>query len=273
MDKGHFVLVQNQSEFDFQKQCCEKLKEILVMQGHEATIVKRDEYPAEHLFIAEIEKQKADLLFTIDMTGFECKTVGDDVSYNGMKPHMFHLLTRAPWEYETLDDRYNFTMFFAVSNDNYRDCVKKYYERIIHVESLKKKEADTMLPSDSENDVWLPVKVIPSAELYSVIETLPDVFLMIAKYCIAIMQKFPSLSLDQAVELCLKEIQYDCSSKEKIEIFRVLGLIPVYLQMCEYEKTFNPSFLQGTRYSMDTIADRLCSIWQQSDARNYSILL
>ncbi|NLG03205.1 MAG: hypothetical protein GX567_05190 [Clostridia bacterium] len=273
MGKGHFVLVQNQSEYEFQKQCCDKLSAILTERGYEVTIVRRDEYPAEHLFISELNRQRGQVLFTIDMTGFECRTVGDDISYNGMAYHMFHLLTKAPWEYEELNDRYNFTMFFAVTSDAYRNCVKNYYKRIIHIETLKKKEADQALPSDSENDVWLPLTPISSSEIYSVIETLPDVFLMIAKYCIAIMQKFKEISLDQAVELCLKEIQYDCQIEEKLEIFRVLNLIPMYLKMCEYEQNHDPSLLLGTCYSMETIADRLCEVLQQSDARNYSTLL
>ena len=136
MKTTHIVLVQGNSLYDIQRITCGRVKEILEQRGFQVTVTDRTEYAAEHLFIQQLEEIKPDAVFTMDMTGFECKTLGDEVSYNGIPCRMMHFLSKAPWEYVILNQRYNFTMFFYCSRQMDCDAIRHYYDRIIHVGCL-----------------------------------------------------------------------------------------------------------------------------------------
>lgn len=131
-----FVLVQGDSENNLQRNICSRVSNLLEKRGFQVEILDREDYNPEQLFIAKLKELHPYAVFTIDRMGFDCKTVGDDISYNTIPCRMIHILTKAPWEYENLNQRYNFTMFFYCLKDEYEKEIRKNFDRIINVKSL-----------------------------------------------------------------------------------------------------------------------------------------
>lgn len=239
MNNAHIVLIQGNSLYNKQRTICGRLQQILEQRGFQVTILDRMEYKEEHLFIGRLEELKPDAVFTMDMTGFECQTVGDEVSYNGIPCRMMHFLSRAPWEYDILNRRYNFTMFFYCTSSDDQQLIKKHYDRIINIGYIGSEICDSSQKKAFEDrsiEVYLPCTYLPSQKLYQQIEVLPEVFQKIAKYCIGEMERQPKLLFESALADCLQKIQFTCESEEFIEIMQALKCVPQYVKMHYLEK-------------------------------------
>ncbi|MDO5572637.1 MAG: hypothetical protein Q4G60_01515 [bacterium] len=242
MSKRKIILIQGNSLYNRQRTICGRVETILKNKGFDTVILDRTDYPEEHLFIGHLEELRPDAVFTMDLLGFECRTVGDDISYNGIPCLMAHFLSKAPWEYDILNRRYNFTMFFYCTDPGYQQVIKSHYERIVNIGCLETHSRNILSEKERHDcniDVYLPCTYIPSDHIMQQINALPDVFQKIANYCINELESHPTLLFETVLTDCLQKIEFACESDELIEIMQALKCIPNYIKMHYLETLIN----------------------------------
>ncbi len=234
MNVKKIILIQGDSLYNRQRTICGRVETILKNKGFDIMILDRTAYPEEHLFIGRLEELQPDAVFTMDLLGFECRTVGDDISYNGIPCLMAHFLSKAPWEYDILNRRYNFTMFFYFTDPGYQQVIKNHYERIVNIGCLETHSRNISSEKeilDRNIDVYLPYTYTPSDSIMQQINALPDVFQKIANYCISELESHPTLLFETALTDCLQKIEFVCESEELIEIMQELKCVSNYIKM------------------------------------------
>lgn len=253
METAHIVLVQGDSKYDIQRMVCDRVKTSLEKRNFQVTVADRTEYAQEHLFIQRLEELKPEAIFTMDMTGFECKTLGDEVSYNGIPCRMMHFLPKAPWEYDILNQRYNFTMFFYCTRESDQAVIRQYYERVINIGCLKQtlcREEQKKPYHEREVEVYLPCTYEKSEEIYNRISKLPQVFKTIADYCIREMERQPELLFVQALSDCLDKLEFEKDAESMIEILQELKEVPRYVRMHYLEQLLTELLSKQLRVSV-----------------------
>lgn len=240
-----------------------RLEQAFTSLGHEVSILNLDAQRDPLYLQAYMEKEKADLLVTIDCSGFELELLGDDLFYNSLCIPAMHFLTKAPWELaDYLEQRMNFTMEFYTLYQGDGEFIEKYCSRVpkVHVipelmwepykEYIDKSEC---LEERSASGVAVIWDYISSKEQMSQIKALPEVFSAIALEAIKKREQNACLSPWRFLEEYLLSIQFQVTKEEFSALLLPVSMAFDYQETLELEKMIAhlcigeiPIFLYGS---------------------------
>ena len=104
------------------------LRQICEEEGYEVALVDLANIQAGYEKKKMIVSHKPDLLVTLDLAGFEMRTLAEKATYNVMPYRMAHILLHKYAEYQTewLEDDMNFSMFFYAAEQTATDIMRNH---------------------------------------------------------------------------------------------------------------------------------------------------
>lgn len=225
-----------------------RLEQAFTRLGHQVALLNLDAEKNPLYLQAYIEREKADLLVTIDCGGFELELLGDDLFYNSLCIPAMHFLVKPPWELaDFLRQRMNFTMEFYTLYEGDKEFIEKYFKRVpkVHVipelvwENDISDEKEEQSPMDINAGVAVMSDYISSSEVMEQINAFPQVFSAIAMEAIQKRECNQSLSPWKFLEEYLSKIQFQVNSEEFMSLLLPVNLAFSYQEAVEWESAVN----------------------------------
>lgn len=240
-----------------------RLEQAFTSLGHEVSILNLDAERNSLYLQAYMEKENADLLVTVDCSGFELELLGDDLFYNSLCIPAMHFLTKAPWELgECLEQRMNFTMEFYTLYEEDGAFIEKYCGRVPKVHVIPElvwepyhECADKIkgFGEHSTHSVAVIWDYINSRDQMAQIRALPQVFSAIAIGAIKKREQNAFLSPWRFLEEYLLSIQFQVTKEEFAALLLPVSMAFDYQETVELEKTISnlclheiPVYLYGS---------------------------
>lgn len=235
MESKKVVIPIHCNKYPEQLSYAQKLEQIYTGAGYKVELINLDAVDNPMYVQAYIEKQKPDLLVTIDCAGFDLKLLGDDLFYNSLCIPAMHFLTKQPMEFSSeLSERMNFTMEFYVMNEEHKIYIEQNFKRVPWVHRLPE--------YFKLNDV---MKYLSSNEIIKQVSAFPEVFLNIFMNAVEVKEKNRDISNIDVLNEYLASLKFDASEEEKTELIAFVDLAFVYVYAVELEKSI--------RYILDEI--------------------
>lgn len=213
-----------------------RLQQIFNILGYEVSIINIDASDNPWYVQSYIENEKANLLITIDCSGFDLKLLGDDLFYNSLCIPAMHFLTNKPQTLENeLSERMNFTMEFYVMSDEDKSYIEEKCWRVPCVHKLPEcfdlEEIKRLAKGEDSMNEYIQSELILETT-----KGLPDVFEKLFTYAVEKRKTCKHMDEMSVLEMYLGELNFNATLEEKEELLQFVNLGFLYEKMKEFEQ-------------------------------------